>query len=279
MNKQFAELTEVLKRIEREAQEVSRNDDAYGNISTMMAIAANTGPTNRVDLIARTIVHLERLNQTAKKQRVDIEKLHEQLECTKKTGEDTAEKLKDIMFNQRQQFTTAKYAPFPHVAPYPNPATSARGMNQMTATSNAPRPQLQQQLPMMMIPMIVSQSTAPTPSPAGVCTGTSAAVRAPGVSSTQQEAQQQLFMAMHPGGEMAIAAQQMQQVMHPIVVQSQQPVPQQSQYVQQVHLQQQQQQPVQHQPYQPITPKPAGQECLKGGEIGSNNGENFAHAA
>ena len=152
VNKQFAELTEVLKNIEREAQEVGRNDDAYGSVSTMMAIAASTGPTNRVDLIARTIVHLERLNRTAKKQRSEIASLREQLEHTKKAGEEMAEKLKDVMFNQQRQYTSAAYAPFPQLAPSsgqvaPASAAPAPGMSSMPTTGGLPQQQhLQQQV-------------------------------------------------------------------------------------------------------------------------------------
>ena len=151
VNKQFAELTEVLKNIEREAQEVGRNDDAYGSVSTMMAIAASTGPTNRVDLIARTIVHLERLNRTAKKQRLDIAGLREQLERTKKAGEDMAEKLKDVMFNQQRQYTSAAYAPFPQLASSSVTTTASapavvQGMSHMTAASGVPQHQIQQQV-------------------------------------------------------------------------------------------------------------------------------------
>jgi hypothetical protein len=148
VNRQFTELTEVLKNIEREAQEVGRNDDAYGSVSTMMAIAASTGPTNRVDLIARTIVHLERLNRTAKKQRLEIASLREQLEHTKKAGEEMAEKLKDVMFNQQRQFSTAAYAPFPQLASAGAPvAPTAPGMSHMAAPSGVPQQQhLQQQV-------------------------------------------------------------------------------------------------------------------------------------
>eukprot|EP00536_Pseudo-nitzschia_multiseries_P010490 jgi/Psemu1/26092/gm1.26092_g len=134
VNKQFAELTEVLKNIEREAQEMGRKDDAYGSISTMMAIAATTGPTNRVDLIARTIVHLERLNRTAKKQREEISNLQEQLERTKKAGEDLAEKLKDIMFTQQKQFTTSTFAP------YQNTTASLATPTDGASTVSAPNP-------------------------------------------------------------------------------------------------------------------------------------------
>ena len=143
VNKQFAHLTEVLKNVEREAHEMGRHDDAYGSVSTMMAIAASTGPTNRVDLIARTIAHLERLNRTAKKQRLDIENLQEQIKRTKKAGEDMAEKLKDVMFNQQRPFNTAAYAPFPRQS---TSATLTPGMSPMTSTTGVPQQKLQQQV-------------------------------------------------------------------------------------------------------------------------------------
>ena len=141
VNKQFVELTEVLKNIERDAQEMGRNDDAYGSVSTMMAIAASTGPTNRVDLIARTIVHLERLNRTAKKQQTEIANLQERLERTKKAGEDMAEKLKDVMFSQQRQFAAPAFSPYPNMTtssvtvPAGTPAASAPGMTSMPATN------------------------------------------------------------------------------------------------------------------------------------------------
>lgn len=296
VNKQFAELTEVLKNIEREAQEVGRNDDAYGSVSTMMAIAASTGPTNRVDLIARTIVHLERLNRTAKKQRLDIASLREQLERTKKAGEDMAEKLKDVMFNQQRQFSTAAYAPFPQLtsssvpATATSPATAAPGMSHMAAPSGVPQQPIQQQIPMMMMPMMIPQSTAQAPGPAGAPAGTPAPTGAPGAASLQQQQpQQQFMMVMHPGGQMTMAGQPMQQMMQPMAPVQQQPQPatQQPQHVQQVHQQQHQtyvqhqQQPMQHQQQQPIAPAtqaPAGQGSSNGSG-GSSNGENFAHAA
>lgn len=288
VNKQFAELTEVLKNIEREAQEVGRNDDAYGSVSTMMAIAASTGPTNRVDLIARTIVHLERLNRTAKKQRLEIASVRDQLEHTKKAGEDMAEKLKDVMFNQQRQFNSAAYAPFPHLsssgtqaAPNPSP---------MTATSGMPQQQhLQQQMPMMMMPMMMPQSTAQAPAPSGAPAGAPGPAGAQGVATMQQQQpQQQFMMVMHPGGQMTLAGQPMQQLMQPMAAVQQQPTAQQ-QVQQQVHQQVQQQQHQsyvqQQQPMQqqqqiaPAAQAPAGQGSSSGGGGGSNIGENFAHAA
>merc|ERR1719162_252754 len=179
VNKQFQELTEVLKQIEREAQEMGRGDDSYGSLSTMMAIAASTGPTNRVDLIARTIVHLERLNRTAKKQKIEINQLRDQLENTKKSGEDMAEKLKDVMFNQ-QRHVMSGFSPYPHMmssvqqqgtmnnngavtcgGTIPGQGAQQVGMrsvattNGTTTTTNGVQHHQQQQMPMMMMPMMM----------------------------------------------------------------------------------------------------------------------------
>jgi len=96
VNCQFAKLLELLKLIEREAEEIGRQHEeenennsystsagCYASVSTIMALSASTGPTNRVDLIARTIIHLEHLNRTAKKQQAEIEELSNILEQTK----------------------------------------------------------------------------------------------------------------------------------------------------------------------------------------------------
>lgn len=295
VNKQFTELTEVLKNIEREAQEVGRNDDAYGSVSTMMAIATSTGPTNRVDLIARTIIHLERLNRTAKKQRLEIASLRQRLEHTKKTGEEMAEKLKDVMFDQQRQFSTAAYAPFPHLTPpsaqaAPVPTASVSRMSSMPATNVLQQQQhLQQQMPMMMMPMMMHQSTSQAPNTSVAPVGASGSAGAPGVAAIQQP-QQQFVMVMHPGGQMTMAGQPIQQIIQPVAAipqqqqQQQQPAVQQQhqiqqQHQQQTHVQQQQQQvQQQHQPIAPATQSKATQGSSIGG-VGSNMGENFAHAA
>ena len=88
VNKQFADLTKTLREIENEEDNKSR---------------LPFNPTNRVDLIARTIMHLERLRENNKKQKQEIESLQQQLDQAKKAGEDTAAKLKETMFNQPPQ--------------------------------------------------------------------------------------------------------------------------------------------------------------------------------
>jgi hypothetical protein len=128
VNKQFGELTEVLKRIESEEQKLQQERaareearDGNGNSSNSNSGTSNSNnslhpttssarmilppfsPTNRVDLIARTIAHLERLSHVTKKQVQELHNLEEQLKTAQKAGEDMAQKLKEAVFNQQQQ--------------------------------------------------------------------------------------------------------------------------------------------------------------------------------
>ena len=66
-------------------------------IAAMSCVLPPFSPTNRVDLIARTIAHLDRLSRVTNKQRLEISSLEEQLMAAKKAGEDTASKLKQAI--------------------------------------------------------------------------------------------------------------------------------------------------------------------------------------
>lgn len=92
VNRQFADLTTLLRQIETEEAEEDH---------TVARLAFS--PTNRVDLIARTITHLERLRDMNKRRKKEVESLEQQLELSKKAGEETASKLKEVMFNQPPQ--------------------------------------------------------------------------------------------------------------------------------------------------------------------------------
>ena len=81
VNKQFADLTQLIRHIESE--------ESAGDELATSRLAFS--PTNRVDLIARTIVHLERLRESNKKRKVEVDNLQKQLEESKKAGEETAE--------------------------------------------------------------------------------------------------------------------------------------------------------------------------------------------
>ena len=137
VNKQFNELTDVIKRIETDEQknqqdiivreqerdkeyqrqrqqttqhgddETTTEEDGSSSNKRLKPTSPSTSSsvmsscvlppfsaTNRVDLIARTIAHLERLARVTNKQRSDINSLEEQLTVSKKAGEDTASKLK-----------------------------------------------------------------------------------------------------------------------------------------------------------------------------------------
>ena len=102
VNKQFGELTEVLKRIESEEQQwLQQQQQQTGEAAAPTMVLPPFSPTNRVDLIARTIAHLERLSHVTKKQVQEIQNLEERLKSASKAGEDMAQKLKDAVFQQQ----------------------------------------------------------------------------------------------------------------------------------------------------------------------------------
>jgi len=171
VNKQFGELTEVLKRIEAEEQQLQQervtreearnpNGKSNGGVQASRMILPPFSPTNRVDLIARTIAHLERLSHVTKKQVQELQGLEEQLKTSKKAGEDMAQKLKEAVFNQQQQGGMMMNG----VNPMCNPMQMAMGgMSPMSMVGAAPgataggmlsiQPQKQQM--MMMVPMMM----------------------------------------------------------------------------------------------------------------------------
>ena len=93
VNKQFTDLTQILRTIEEEEAEENNG------LTTRLAF----NPSNRVDLIARTSMHLERLQKANKRQKLEVQSLQQQLDQAKKAGEETAAKLKETMFNQPAQ--------------------------------------------------------------------------------------------------------------------------------------------------------------------------------
>jgi hypothetical protein len=143
VNKQFSELTEVVKRIELEESQAhleqqhqalaqqqqqstggtetgTGSTPGSGDPSSSAAAAAAAAaaarrmvmplpslpafsPANRVDLMARTIAHLERLHLTTKTQREQIQNLEIQLLVAQKAGEETAQKLKEVQHQQQHQ--------------------------------------------------------------------------------------------------------------------------------------------------------------------------------
>jgi len=84
VNKQFSELQGALRRLESEDPEEVRGLPAYT-------------PSNRVDLIARTVALLHHLHDNNKRRKAEIADLKQQLERSTQAGEETASKLKDAM--------------------------------------------------------------------------------------------------------------------------------------------------------------------------------------
>lgn len=91
VNKQFADLTALLRRIETEDL-----DD-----EVTLSIIPLGGPSNRVDLIARTIAVLERMHDMSTKRKREMIDLNRELEDMKKMAEDTAARLKEATLYQQ----------------------------------------------------------------------------------------------------------------------------------------------------------------------------------
>ena len=150
VNKQFGELTEVLKRIEAEEQQLQQElaareearhpgNAANGGVQASRMILPPFSPTNRVDLIARTIAHLERLSHVTKKQVQELHSLEDQLKNAKKAGEDMAQKLKEAVFNQQQQGGMMMSGMMGGMNPMCTPMQMAMGgMNPMSMVGAAP---------------------------------------------------------------------------------------------------------------------------------------------
>ena len=89
MNAKFEELTEVIKMIEREAEEEETSQ--YG------ATAGGHIKFKRNQVVGRGIAHLYRLNRTARKHRLAVEQLQLQLAETTKANACMSKKLKEVV--------------------------------------------------------------------------------------------------------------------------------------------------------------------------------------
>ena len=152
VNKQLAELTSALRKIESEDPEETKHLPAYS-------------PSNRVDLICRTIQLLNSLYENNKKRKASIVDLEKQLEVAKKAGEEAAAKLKEsmmapqtignnkVMMMVPMMIDNGSAAPMPMMAPFmgamPSVATPAPG----PADASVPSMSTAASMPMMMPPM------------------------------------------------------------------------------------------------------------------------------
>jgi hypothetical protein len=84
VNKQFQELTGLLRRLETE------DPDEFSNLPPY-------SPANRVELMGRTVQLITVLYGRSKKRKLEIADLQQRLEAAQKAGEETAAKLKEAM--------------------------------------------------------------------------------------------------------------------------------------------------------------------------------------
>jgi hypothetical protein len=92
VNKQFADLSDLLKQIELE----DLSEEGCKRLPL-----ATASPINRVDLIARTIVVLQRMHNMNKEKKKEIADLKKQLDDAHKMAEDTAARLKEATLYQQ----------------------------------------------------------------------------------------------------------------------------------------------------------------------------------
>lgn len=93
VNKQFATLTDLLRQIE------TSNTDLF---AAPVWTDSSFSPTNRVELMARTIHVLQTLERAHKRQKTTTKDLEKQLEVAKKAGEEAAAKAKENMMAPMQ---------------------------------------------------------------------------------------------------------------------------------------------------------------------------------
>jgi hypothetical protein len=93
VNKQFSTLTDLLRQIE------SSNTDLF---AAPVWTDSSFSPTNRVELMARTIHVLQTLERSHKRQKTVVKDLEKQLEVAKKAGEEAAAKAKENMMAPMQ---------------------------------------------------------------------------------------------------------------------------------------------------------------------------------
>jgi hypothetical protein len=93
VNKQFSTLTDLLRQIE------TSHTDLF---TTPIWTEASFSPTNRVELMARTIHVLQTMHDSHKRQKTLTLKLEEELAAAKKAGEEAAAKAKEKMMTPMQ---------------------------------------------------------------------------------------------------------------------------------------------------------------------------------
>jgi hypothetical protein len=86
VNKQFVELTACLRQVESEFDSEELRSAALPSVFS---------PSNRADLLARTVALMNALHQCCKRRKTEVDTLKADLENAKKAGEEAAAKLKE----------------------------------------------------------------------------------------------------------------------------------------------------------------------------------------
>lgn len=209
INKQFADLTQILRQIEAEDSEEDK-------------VRLSFNPSNRVDLIARTILHLERLRDFNKKKKEEIESLQQQLDLAKKAGEDTAQKLKETMFNHAPP-TKQVMMMVPMMMPSDGSSNFAAAMG---GAMGGAMPMMNNMMSPFMIPQPFMPSQIPNAAPAP--TPQQPPVAAPQQPMQQQQPQTPAFPSFAVQPQTATLPQP-QQMQMPLMAQAPQNSPQQPQ--------------------------------------------------
>jgi hypothetical protein len=179
VNKQFNDLTACLRHVE------SEYDSSELRAASLPAVFS---ASNRADLLARTVALLHALNDTNKRRKKEILDLKSQLDVSKQTGEDMAQKLKESIMAPQSVGGNKVMVMVPmmlgndgtqHAMMYQNAATNPMwGMNQMHQQQHHPH----QAIPAPTFPFMM-------PSPAGFLNSNSAAANTAAASSSVQQQQ------------------------------------------------------------------------------------------
>mmetsp|Transcript_20360 Transcript_20360/g.29442 ORF Transcript_20360/g.29442 Transcript_20360/m.29442 type:complete len:318 (-) Transcript_20360:1087-2040(-) len=144
VNKHFADLTALLRKIESEGED-----------GTTRLRQTTTPPTNRVDLLNRTISVLETVHRENKAKKVEITDLKRKLDEANKMAEDTAARLKEATLYQHPAMQKQVMMMVPMMMP------QSDGMQTNPAAAAYPV-----QAPMMMPQQMIMMPQPPQPSAA-----------------------------------------------------------------------------------------------------------------
>mmetsp|Transcript_4410 Transcript_4410/g.5098 ORF Transcript_4410/g.5098 Transcript_4410/m.5098 type:complete len:328 (+) Transcript_4410:72-1055(+) len=192
VNKQFADLSQLLRQIEAE----DLTDEGCKRLPIVSG-----GPTNRVDLIGRTIVVLERIHKLNKDRKREIEELNKQVGDAKKMAEDTAARLKEAtLYQQGPQKQVMMMVPMMMPPDTVNGSTGGPTAGFPGMSPQFLMPQMQQ----MMMPQMQQMAPTRTPTSAPPVAPTSTTPN-PSMMMQQMMPQTQMMPAFNP---MMFAAQQ-----------------------------------------------------------------------